>query len=186
MLGFNQPNLHGMHRWQASLWRRDEGPYRSWLKTQGSLTRRLQRRCRRFRVEPLRTSLTPALSDEGWLGARRRLWAREVLLRCDERPVVFARSLTPYRPRHRLDRLLRGLGSRALGSVLFSDPRFERELPYFRRIDARDALYRRVAFHLRSAAPAVELPPQLWARRARYRLSGKALWVMEVFLPAVV
>lgn len=159
-------------------------PYRTWLETQGSLTRRLQRTCTDFRVERLWQGLDRPVRDEVSGDNHERAWVREVLLRCDGNAVVFAHSVLDRRPRHPLDRLFRGLGNRALGSLLFTDPRFHRHALEFLELDARHPLFRRVS--RLSAVSGTDLPGRLWARRACFEWGGKTLRVTEVFLPAVL
>jgi chorismate--pyruvate lyase len=167
--------------WRASLIRDEpQDFYRSWLNTRGSLTRRLQAASRSFRVERLTQGLAPPLRDEP-ATLRDLAWVRDVMLYCDGAAVVFAHSVLARRPRHPLDRLFRGLGNRALGSLLFADPRFHRRSMDFLQIDARHPLYRRL-----SAAYAKALPTRLVARRARFEWAGKSLLVTEVFLPSVL
>ena len=111
--------------------------------------------------------------------ARRRLaWVREVVLECDGVPVIFAHSVLSTALNGRLTRWLAGLGSRSLGSLLFSFPGFKRGQLEFLRLDARHPLYR-------LAAPWAAGAPQLWARRSEHRLGRQVLCVTEVFLPAI-
>ncbi len=74
----------------------------------------------------------------------------------------------------------RGLGSRSLGSVLFSDPGVERGPLYFAKLPASTPWVRGL---LKSGTPA----PEFYARCAQYRRGQGTtpLWVFEVFLPAL-
>ena len=148
----------------------------SWLREPDSLTARCQRNCRQFRVRLLHAGLLLPLDDE----SNRRQWVRgrEVLLECDGVPVIFAHSELLTASNGRLTRWLAGLGSRSLGSLLFSYPGFKRGQLEFRKLDARDKLYR-------SAQPWAGSAPELWARRSVHRLGRQALCVTEVFLPAI-
>jgi chorismate--pyruvate lyase len=103
---------------------------------------------------------------------------REVLLECDGVPVIFAHSVLSTASNGRLTRWLAGLGSRSLGSLLFSFPGFKRGKLEFLRLDARHPLYR-------LAAPWAAGEPQLWARRSEHRLGQQVLCVTEVFLPTI-
>lgn len=110
---------------------------------------------------------------------RRRLaWVREVILECDGVPVIFAHSVLSTATRGRLTRWLARLGSRSLGSLLFSYPGFNRGAIEYRRLDARHPLYQRAAA-LGAAGPC------LWARRSLHRLGAQQVLVTEVFLPAI-
>ncbi|MBC6963323.1 MAG: chorismate lyase, partial [Nitrosomonas sp.] len=67
-----------------------------WLTHRGSLTRLIQDRCEHFRVEPIFQALATACIDElEVMNLRRqtRALVREVYLRCNETPVVFAHSI---------------------------------------------------------------------------------------------
>lgn len=101
---------------------------------------------------------------------------REVVLRCDERPWVFARTVIPLVSiRGRLRRFTR-LGTRPLGAVLFAQRGLEREPFEIARVRPGHALHVR----MRSA---VGVTSPVWARRAVYRLDAGRLLVTEAYLP---
>lgn len=156
-----------------------------WLTDSASLTGRIVERCRCFRVVVLGQSVGRAMLDERALlrvRAHERVWVREVLLVADDRVVVYARStLTLHNLRGRW-RLFRGIGGRPLGAALFADPRIERLPLESTALDGRDARYHRAA----AAAGLPDRPERLWARRSRFRQSGRDLLVTEVFLPAIL
>lgn len=158
-------------------------PYRPWLTEAGSLTARCQAACRTFRIRVLFQGCRRPSAEEAWcLGEPDRRFAacREVLLECDGVPVIFAHTVLPAVPRGRMGRWLAGLGSRSLGSLLFSRPGFVRSEIEFLRLDTRHLLFRR-------AAAAVGALPvaYLWARRSTHRLGNQAVLVTEIFLPAI-
>lgn len=146
-----------------------------WLFNQDSLTRRLSALSDGgFSVTPLR---------EGWLALRDDEcaaldvppgspgWVREVYLRGNGQPWVFARSVAARQALEGSGLDLQQLGSRSLGELLFSDQAFTRgELQACRY-------------------PATWLPAEarenaLWARRSCFRRGELAVLVAEVFLPA--
>ncbi len=147
-----------------------------WLFDQGSLTRRLTALAAgAFAVEPL---------VEGWQTLREEEcqaldiaagspgWVREVYLRGEGRPWVFARSVAPRATLRASGLGLRELGERSLGELLFSDRAFDRG-------ELRACRY-----------PAAWLPDAvaedgLWARRSRFVRGELAVLVAEVFLPAL-
>ena len=158
-------------------------PLRPWLTERGSLTARLQARTGRFRVEVLNQGLKRVNRDEARLvelDAARKGLVREVILRCNEQPTVFAHSVACPRHIRRTWRFVARLGSRPLGHVLFANPRVSRMALHFQHIDRRHPLYRRI----RQWLPA--LPTQLWARRSVFMLKRSPMLVTEVFLPAVL
>ena len=70
----------------------------TWLASPGSLTARLVAHSDAFRVQRLHQHSAMCLADEAaMLGLARpgRVWEREVLLRCDGEPVVFAHTVVP-------------------------------------------------------------------------------------------
>lgn len=154
---------------------------RSWLTEPDSLTARCQRACTDFRVRLLSFGKGRALADESAGGevGRGLAWVREVVLECDGRPVIFAHTTLSADTHGRLSRWMAGLGSRSLGSLLFSCPGFTRGTIEFLRIDARHPLYRR-------AAALCPVGSTLLARRSLHRLDNQQVLVTEVFLPAVL
>ena len=168
--------------WRRGLLQRPDKPavYRC-LRERGSLTARLRAASRSFAVRCLRQELArPDRDTAGGSGVptTRLVRVRDVLLLADGQPVVFARTLMPSRPRHVFDRRFAALGTHALGSVLFADPKVARGPLEFCRLDRRAPLYQAA-----QAALGSRLPRYVWARRSRFCLAGKELWVSEVFLP---
>lgn len=160
---------------------------RRWLIDRGSLTRRLQARCRRFSVEVVVQRLLPATHDEGLLlGVPRAQHAlvREVRLLCDGHPVVFARSVLARRSLRGAWRMVGGLGTRPLGAAVFADPTVTRQPLHFSRVGVYHALHRRIAAALGGAAEGGS--SGLWARRSVFLRGRHPLLVTEVFLPAVL
>lgn len=155
---------------------------RHWLSDRGSLTERLKARCTSFRVVPLATGMARANADEyALLGMvpGTRAYVREVMLLCDEVPVVFAHSvLPPAGLRGGWDGITR-LGSRSLGEALFSDHRIERQPLAYRSVRRGHPLYRSAAGQQAATVSS------LWARRSVFCLNGHPLLVTEVFLPAI-
>ena len=111
----------------------------------------------------------------------RHVWEREVLLRCDGLPVVFAHTVVPLSCTATDWPLFRALGERSLGTTLFNDPAVERGQLYFARIHPGHPLYQRA----RQALGDVVLPPQLFARRSLFKRKRGVLLVTELFLPAL-
>jgi chorismate--pyruvate lyase len=152
-----------------------------WLTDPHSLTARIRARCGHFSVRPLTQGRARAGLDEACLigGAREAVRTREVLLRADGIPVVFAHSVVSQRDVRGAWRLFGGIGARPLGELLFADPRIARSPLSVRRLDARHPLYRRVR------AAGIDADAPLWARRSLFMRAGRPLLVTEVFLPAI-
>jgi chorismate--pyruvate lyase len=157
-------------------------PWRPWLVYPGSLTRRIVEHAGAMRVELIaQRPLLPNADEYGVLGRpqQRLAFVREVVLHARARPVVLAHSIVARADLDRAWHALRGLGTRPLAVMLFSDPRVQRGPFEFARIDPRHPLWRR-ATHLIGAKL-----PTLRARRSRFTLHGRPLVVTEVFLPAL-
>ena len=155
---------------------------RSWLSDRGSLTQRLKSRCASFRVMPLATGLARPNPDEyALLGMKpgTRAYVREVLLLCNEVPVVFAHSVLPHAGLRGGWNGITRLGSRSLGEALFSDHRIARQPLAYRHLGRSHPLFRAI-----SGQQFLEVG-SLWARRSVFCLNDHPLLVTEVFLPAI-
>ncbi|MGC3835069.1 chorismate--pyruvate lyase family protein [Moritella viscosa] len=140
-----------------------------WLVDTGSLTARLKQHCQTFTVEILAEGHYQLSDDEKIrLNLTDNLgFVREVLLKLDGVPWVFARSVIPLNTLTAPGGELEQLGNRSLGSVLFSAPDMQRS-----EIEIAE-------FHLFSSAPKASL----FGRRSCFLLGGQSLLVSEVFLP---
>jgi chorismate--pyruvate lyase len=159
---------------------------RDWLTTPGSLTARLIAHSRHFRVQKLRQAGNVCLADEaGAIGLARpqRVWEREVLLRCDGRPVVYGHTVVPMSASASDWPLFSALGERSLGTTLFYDPRVTRGALEFARLRPGHPLLARVQAALGRDEPARDT---CFARRCVYRRRQGLLLVTEVFLPEVL
>ncbi|MFL6674066.1 MAG: chorismate--pyruvate lyase family protein [Massilia sp.] len=163
---------------------------RDWLATPGSLTARLVAHSRAFRVQRLHQRTNLCLPDEAHaIGLPRpeRVWEREVLLRCDGEPVVFAHTVVPTSSSASDWPLFSALGERSLGTTLFRDPLVRRGQLEFARIRPGHPLMRRALAALGAGlAGRIAAEPHLYARRCVYRRHQGLLLVTEVFLPEVL
>lgn len=153
---------------------------RDWLREKGSLTARLQR-SGRFRLKLIGQRLSGANPDEEallGLPSHARCWVREVVLYCDDAPVIFAHTVLPASPRGVLGRWFAGLGGRSLGSLLFAHPGFVRDCLSFARIDRRHPL------HAAASAALGVSPRHFFARRCVHAFAGQRVLVTEVFAAA--
>ena len=160
---------------------------RDWLTTPGSLTARLVAHSRAFRVQKLRQQGALCLADEAQaigLPRARRVWEREVLLRCDGRPVVYGHTVVPLNASANDWPLFSALGERSLGTTLFYDPRVVRGRLEFARIRPGHPLHARVRAALGGDAGRSDCT--YFARRCVYRRRQGLLLVTEVFLPTVL
>ncbi|GIZ50995.1 chorismate--pyruvate lyase family protein [Noviherbaspirillum aridicola] len=170
-------------RWQAHVNRAAVPAFlRGWLTDQASLTVKLQRHCGQFRVQRLAQGHAACLADERAalrLPRRLQVHAREVLLRCDGRPVVYAHTVVPLSAGADWP-FFRGLGERSLGTTLFGDPRVGRGKLEYALLRPRHPLVRRAG-----AALGQTFAGPLPARRCLYRRGRGLLLVTELFLPAI-
>lgn len=157
---------------------------RGWLQNRGSLTQLIQQRCcSEFRVKPVFQSLAKACMDElDVMNLRKNELAmvREVYLYCGETPVVFAHSVVAEKNLQGAWRGLSGLGSRSLGTVLFTNPVVKRTPLRFKKLTSAHPLFRRACQKLQRK------PLDLWARRSLFSLHEQSILVTEVFLPPIL
>jgi chorismate--pyruvate lyase len=158
----------------------------AWMASPGSLTARLVAHSATFRVQRLHQHSALCLADEAaalGLGRPVRVWEREVLLRCDGKPVVFAHTVVPSTSTASDWPLFSALGDKSLGSTLFYDPRVVRGSLEFARIRAGHPLMQRARAALGGDIGAAAV---YYARRCLYRRRQGLLLVTEVFLPSVL
>ncbi len=156
---------------------------RDWLTDQGSLTRRLKQRCGKFSVQPTRIGFFRAGHDENSLlhiENNRLAYVREVILHCDNHPVVFAHSVVSLKSLRGPWAAVTRLGTRPLGEALFSNPRVIRGRLQYRRIPPRHPLARQATL-----AGVSDGRKPLWARRSLFILRGHPIMVTEIFLSSI-
>ena len=162
-----------------------DGVIASWLAERGSLTRRLRAECGRLQLILLRPRAARPLPDElALLGVPRGryVWVREVLLLADGRPVLYAHSVARSLALRMAWRPLSKVGLRPVGDAIFDRHGTQRGPIRVRRLQPGDRLHRAAARAL--GAEGARLPA-LWARRSPFIHAGEALWITEVFLPAI-
>jgi len=152
---------------------------RDWLLEPSSLTARLKQHCLSFRVEVLGQQVEACCASEATddIQVGQEVLVREVLLYCDDKPHVFARSLLPLSSLTGEEKQLATLGNQSLGQVLFNHPQLKRkkiELACFDQASTVGQLTK----HLQLPFEQV-----LWGRRSVFVIEGKPLSVAEIFLP---
>jgi chorismate--pyruvate lyase len=172
-------------QWHAHADATDPQPaLRGWLTDTMSLTAKLVASCGQFRVRRLAQRRSRCLADEAAaIGLCRRLMVREreVLLLCDEVPMIFAHTVVPLSANASDWPFFGSLGERSLGSTLFHDPRVTRGELHYARLQADHPLVRRAAQALSKETWDVSL----LARRCLYKRRRGLLLVTEVFLPSI-
>ncbi|QSX33572.1 chorismate lyase [Shewanella avicenniae] len=173
------PFGNGIHWFSASAHTKlPQEPLKDWLLSPSSLTQRLKTRCSTFEVLLLGEQWIDTPTQE-WHGAESQLWLREVLLRLDGVPWVFARTLiTPALLQQQQQ--LEQLGNRPLGELLYSDNHFiagEIDVCHIEQGSPMCTL---------AASLAQPTSAPLWGRRRHFSYQQLPLVVAEVFLPAAV
>ncbi len=151
---------------------------KSWLLDSGSLTARLINHCNgQFSVKVLSSRrATPTPDEISALGLRPRSHAiiRQVLLYCDDRPVVYARTIIPVSSLRGTLRGLVLLGNRPLGAVLFADNSMRRKPMEITSLKPSHRCYAWTQYQGNEI---------IWGRRSVFILKGQQLLVSEFFLP---
>jgi len=160
---------------------------RNWLSTRGSLTKRLVGLNKGFHVQRLSQGekrLHGKAALPLGLAAGTLVRERNVRLHVSDTPAVVARTLV------KMDGALsdwpfwRGLGTRSLGSVLFSDHSVKRGPLRFAKLPA-DTPW--VLALVQGMPIANHLPACWYARCAQFstKTGRTPMWVIEVFLPSL-
>ncbi|MDN3919255.1 chorismate--pyruvate lyase family protein [Roseateles violae] len=159
---------------------------RDWLRAPGSLSRRLAALGERYEVQLLRQQVSPLRhAERRALGMPRRgcTVVREVILRVDGRPLVWARSSLHQSALAGPWRALKGLGSKPLGHLLYADPRVARSELQPRRLARHGHTRRQMCKQWRAATGAPASAQMLWSRNSVFSRGGAQLRVMELFAP---
>lgn len=157
---------------------------RNWLTDRMSLTKKLIAHSQAFRVQRLAQQRARCLADEyseAGLIRRHCVQERDVLLRCDGIPVVFAHTIVPLAANASDWPFFSSLGERSLGTTLFGDPLVTRGALQYARLPMRHPLLVRA----RAATGAQLSEHPLFARRCLFKRKNGVLLVTEVFLPAI-
>lgn len=158
---------------------------RRWLQAPGSLSARLAATGSQFSVQVLAQGHQALSADEARAlgqGSQRKGYVREVVLRVDGVPRVFARSVTAHTDSLAAWRSVRGLGTRPLADVLFKRGGITRAPLAFAKLAPVSTLKRHVAASWQQATGEALSARMLAARRSAFVRRQAALLVMEVFV----
>ena len=172
-------------RWQnkniAKLHIRDKTLYPFIFQT-GSLTRYIQQQCRgSFHIEIKSETWQHPMTDEARLintGEREPAFIRESWLKCDDKALVYARTVIPRRTLTGKYKKLTRLGTRPLGEILFADKSSYRSDMRYARVPVDCALYSQVL-------DTYDVNSSLWARQSLFYVKNEPLLIIEVFLPDI-
>jgi chorismate--pyruvate lyase len=152
-------------------------PWRDWVLDSGSLTQRLKQAFHNdFTVELIRQGMfMPTHPEQKFLSHCSKMASiREVLLICEGKPRVFARSVIPHSSLIGSNRELLHLGNKSLGDFLFTHPGMRRGPLEVAVLPARQFNH-----HLEQTYT----DEKAWGRRSLFYLHDKPISVCEVFLP---
>jgi len=159
---------------------------RAWLDSSGSLSRRIAAAFGGFAVQRVLQRSGAATPGE-WraLGVRgsRRVHVREVVLWGDGRPLVMARSVLPAVQAGLAWRAVRGLGSRPLADLLFSDRGVRRRS--LGRVHRPALVTRRLRLRGGAVHRGEGPPAAAWGRQALFTHRGVPLLLTEWFSAAL-
>ncbi|MCQ9616250.1 chorismate lyase [Paenalcaligenes niemegkensis] len=124
-------------------------------------------------------------SSESWMvgspSSPCRLWVREIVMSLNDIPAVAARSLCPLPASQGEWARIRGLSSRPLADLLYSDSRVTRS--NFFHVDASKSSHLTRLCH--TAFDIASVPEgEYLVRASRFLRGGEPLIVMECFAPA--
>ncbi|MBM5573442.1 MULTISPECIES: chorismate lyase [Deefgea] len=152
---------------------------RPWLSERGSLTQRLIAHFPQLTVRVLQQGFRRPHPDETQilqLPSASHVATREVLLCSQERPLVFAHSITCRQHLQAGFHLFERSGSRPLGALLFADPCIRRSTLAWCKLSPRHPLWQKAQAAVGGQAAT------LWARRSVFYSGAAQLLVTEVFL----
>ncbi len=158
---------------------------REWLAHKGSLTTFLQEHCQNFYVRCINQHQETSLKDEiRPMGLSRpcKTLVREVLLCCDDQPVVFAHTIIMARACALNWPMFKKLGNSSLGMHLFTDAKIVKGKAQYARLKHTHLLAKR----LFSILPEQRKTLTFCARRCLYRRNRGAMLVTEIFLPEIM
>ncbi|MBL4647920.1 MAG: chorismate lyase [Gammaproteobacteria bacterium] len=177
-------NYHQTPLWfsQKQLWQyKTSQRLRSWLLDKGSLTKRLKSlyECT-FTIQVTLQAWQYPSYDELILLAlpkNQLVLTREVILMCNGKKHIFARSLFPKQTLEGNEKLMLPNHHQSLGELLFTQHNMKRHLFEIAELTPEHYYYQRAVSDLPSHIG------NLWARRSVFYIKQKPLLVSEVFLP---
>jgi chorismate--pyruvate lyase len=114
---------------------------------------------------------------EGFISENKSEYMREVVIRSDDLPMIYAKTLLKKSDLEDAWSCLKSLGQKSLANILFKDPKIFRHSLSYRICKPIDALY----LHLKSLSLIHE--DVVWLRQSEWEREGKMLLLVEVFLP---
>jgi chorismate--pyruvate lyase len=144
-----------------------EGNEFSWLTEEGSLTERLKKEFDNVKVEVV---------YEGTYSIDKNFYVREVILKSNNSPKIFARTLVKQDDLQEAWSSLKHLGSHSLASILFNSPEIHKISVFYKELFLDDSMFA----YINSLSPIHK--KSLWARRSSWEKQGAYLELIEIFL----
>ena len=144
-----------------------EGKELSWLTEEGSLTERLKKEFDDVKVE---------IMYEGVYELDKTFYTREVILKSNDIPRVFARTLVKEDDLLQAWSSLKNLGDQSLATILFNSVDIKKTSVFYKELFLDDSLFDRVS----SISPIHK--KSLWARKSSWEKQGANLDLIEIFL----
>ena len=144
-----------------------EGKELSWLTEEGSLTERLKTEFDDVKVEVI---------YEGVYLLDKNFYVREVLLKSNNSPKIFARTLIKIEDLQAEWSSLKNLGDQSLATILFNSPDIKKTSVFYKELFLDDSMFA----HINALSPIDK--KSLWARRSSWEKQGTYLEVLEIFL----
>ncbi|MAS82196.1 MAG: hypothetical protein CMF45_05865 [Legionellales bacterium] len=171
--------------WQNDLNRQEE-PYdkrlHDLLFQNGSLSRSIEKICNgTFNIELKNESWSTPMSDENDLLAlidNEITFIRKSWLKCNDKRLVYARTIIPRITYEEESKNLMKLGNKPLGDLLFNNNRTYRTNMQYAKIPLHHDLHKQATLD-------TNIMSELWGRQSLFYIHKNPLLVTEVFLPTL-
>jgi len=144
-----------------------EGVELSWLTEEGSLTERLKKEFDDVKVEVV---------YEGVYLLDKNFYVREVILKSNDSPKVFARTLVNTDDLQDAWSPIKNLGDQSLATILFNSPEIKKISVFYKKLTLNDPLF----VHLNSLQ--LTNKKSIWVRKSVWKKELALLELLEVFL----
>ena len=136
---------------------------RSWLLENGPITKKIKKNGS-FKLHLIQDELSPIeQEDKDFIDCTsNEIKLREVILFCNDEPIVFAQTIIPVETISKGLEQLGNLGNKPLGDILFEKDIFTKDKVVYALFENASSLY--------------------WGRKAKYFVKGYKFSVLEIFL----
>ena len=149
----------------------------------GSLSRLIQCKFKgRFHIDLINESwVTPISYEKKILSLRDNeiAFIRESYLNCNNKKLVYARTVIPKQTLKKQNQNLTRLGQKPLGEILFNNEKIYRDNIKYARIPLSNELHSR-------AKGSCKISSSLYGRQSIFYIKNKPLLVFEIFLPDII